>query len=413
VVDGDEESTTKTKKRDKKSKKKKEKKEKKKKKKKSKDEKKTKKKKSRTDSFVAMLASSLEFVKRPSSSSKSSAVGGRGDDGALETEPVDFPVTAAAYHRNLLAEVFTKNDPYRLQHVDELLVEYKGEEDELYDLIARKYKLDRSTLGLAPTDVVTVANDAVPDARSQQQTSSARCPKEVLVPFYTVYDPSKIADVDAIIAKYEGREEEMYRYIAVKYKVKPSIFGLSSTGNPREILVPFYQVYNPSKLPVVDDLIAKYWGKEKELYEILVQKYNVDRSIFGLTSPPPTMPRQTTTTITTSTLPRANAPTNQRITNTTIGPPPPPGAPPGGEWGLHEFCGEKTFLLGSAVCLLCGILSCLLFLCPVDSRRVYRAPNGSLWSPSGGMIAPDSGDCGSKFTPFSRPTPTSAAGRWY
>ena len=70
---------------------------------------------------------------------------------------------------------------------------------------------------------------------------------------------------------------------------------ISSSGatfggkTPREILIQFYQQYNPSKIGEVDKLLAKYAGNEENLLRNLARKYNVDERVFGLstaTAPP-------------------------------------------------------------------------------------------------------------------------------
>lgn len=56
---------------------------------------------------------------------------------------------------------------------------------------------------------------------------------------------------------------------------------------PREVLVAFYQKFNPSKLGEVDKVLVKYKGNEEHLFRNLAKKYNVDPTLFGLSSNPP------------------------------------------------------------------------------------------------------------------------------
>merc|ERR1712238_529739 len=67
--------------------------------------------------------------------------------------------------------------------------------------------------------------------------------------------------------------------------VKSVTFG---GKNPREILTAFYQEYNPTKVSEVDKLLNKYNGNEEQMFRNLAKKYNVDPSIFG---PGTSMPR--------------------------------------------------------------------------------------------------------------------------
>ena len=52
--------------------------------------------------------------------------------------------------------------------------------------------------------------------------------RELLTEFYREKNPSKISDVDHVLLKYQGREEEMFRNLAKKYALDPAVFGLSS-----------------------------------------------------------------------------------------------------------------------------------------------------------------------------------------
>lgn len=55
---------------------------------------------------------------------------------------------------------------------------------------------------------------------------------------------------------------------------------------PREVLVAFYQKYNPSKLHEIDKVLTKYKNDEEHLFRNLAKKYNLDPEVFGLPSNP-------------------------------------------------------------------------------------------------------------------------------
>ena len=55
---------------------------------------------------------------------------------------------------------------------------------------------------------------------------------------------------------------------------------------PREVLVAFYQKYNPSKLHEIDKVLTKYKNEEELLFRNLAKKYNLDPEVFGLPSNP-------------------------------------------------------------------------------------------------------------------------------
>jgi hypothetical protein len=56
--------------------------------------------------------------------------------------------------------------------------------------------------------------------------------RELLVAFYQQYNAAKLSDVDMVLQKYEGQEEKLFRNLAHKYKLDPSVFGLSQTSKP-------------------------------------------------------------------------------------------------------------------------------------------------------------------------------------
>ncbi|KAL3781479.1 hypothetical protein HJC23_009148 [Cyclotella cryptica] len=62
--------------------------------------------------------------------------------------------------------------------------------------------------------------------------------KEKLTLFYKTYNPSKLDEVDELLERYVGREEEMFRRLLNKYKADPSVFGLDGI-TPSKIHTPF------------------------------------------------------------------------------------------------------------------------------------------------------------------------------
>ena len=55
----------------------------------------------------------------------------------------------------------------------------------------------------------------------------------------------------------------------------------------------------------------------------------------------------------------------------------PPGAPEGGVWGTNEYSGNKTMAAAGCCCIL-SCLGCFMFLCPLDERDAYKAPDGTV-----------------------------------
>jgi hypothetical protein len=55
-----------------------------------------------------------------------------------------------------------------------------------------------------------------------------RSNSDILASFYQTYNPSKVNQVGTILRKYAGREKQMFLALSKKYKVDPSMFGVSA-----------------------------------------------------------------------------------------------------------------------------------------------------------------------------------------
>lgn len=64
---------------------------------------------------------------------------------------------------------------------------------------------------------------------------SGKSARDTLYAFYQQRNPSKLGEVDKLLAKYQRNEEQMFRNLAKKYNLDPSVFGLQpdSTTSPR------------------------------------------------------------------------------------------------------------------------------------------------------------------------------------
>ena len=71
-----------------------------------------------------------------------------------------------------------------------------------------------------------------------------------------------------------------------------------------------------------------------------------------------------------------------------VGPPPPPGCPPGGVWQDERYCGAITCLFVVIVPMY-ALCSCC---CPLDTRRVYKLPDGRKYDMNGNEIVEQGGD---------------------
>jgi len=121
--------------------------------------------------------------------------------------------------------------------------------------------------------------------------------RTTLIEFYKLKNPEKTKNVDSLLERCKGKEDELLRQIEKAYKLEqlPTLTYLSmedemtadnyneSTAlkeNPhRTVLVDFYAKHNPEKVKDVDTILKKYEGREAKLFELIEKSYNV--SIAG------------------------------------------------------------------------------------------------------------------------------------
>ena len=63
---------------------------------------------------------------------------------------------------------------------------------------------------------------------SSQKLFGGKTAREHLTLFYQQRNPSKIGDVDKLLAKYAGKEDQLLANLAKKYNISPATFGLAS-----------------------------------------------------------------------------------------------------------------------------------------------------------------------------------------
>jgi hypothetical protein len=67
-------------------------------------------------------------------------------------------------------------------------------------------------------------------ARVDSNALDGKNPRAMLIEFYQKVNPTKLADVDKLLAKYQGNYEHMFRNLAVKYNLDASVFGLTAVA---------------------------------------------------------------------------------------------------------------------------------------------------------------------------------------
>ena len=63
---------------------------------------------------------------------------------------------------------------------------------------------------------------------NSQRLYNGKTARDLLLQFYKEKNPNKVSDVDKLLAKYSGKEDQMFRNLAKKYNLDPSVFGVSA-----------------------------------------------------------------------------------------------------------------------------------------------------------------------------------------
>jgi hypothetical protein len=239
----------------------------------------------------------------------------------IQASAVEAPMGS---YRERVTRMFEFYHPDELTRIDEILANYQGNEDNLIAIL-----------------IATYGDEPMPPSQQQQQAPSTRSqqaapqqPQQVrpplgssvssehpelgtyrdrLVRFYEFYNPEKIADVDRVLEKFEGREEQMLRQLRAKYGDEPmpsqpsspqnqqqqqrqaAAQPQASTAAPRHVdptaapsvqssggastdtyrarLMRFYEFYNPEKISDVDTVLEKFKGREEIMIRQLRAKY--------------------------------------------------------------------------------------------------------------------------------------------
>jgi len=65
---------------------------------------------------------------------------------------------------------------------------------------------------------------------NSQRLFNGKTARDLLYQFYQEKNPSKVTEVDKLLSKYNGKEEQMFRNLAKKYQLDPSVFGISAAA---------------------------------------------------------------------------------------------------------------------------------------------------------------------------------------
>jgi len=184
-------------------------------------------------------------------------------------------------HHNLLTKFYQKHNPAKVSEVSKTLEKYKGKEAEMFSKLARKYKVPNplmdAELNPGESKLVPSGTQMLPGTASNPISETPSLPFGM---------PSAQSGGVQTMSPFGQVPQANFGQTVPQ----PQITNIPGGGqSPRDILVAFYQKYNPTKLSDVDHLLTKYQGREETLFRNLAKKYNLDPSCFGLkhSSQPP------------------------------------------------------------------------------------------------------------------------------
>ena len=236
------------------------------------------------------------------------------------------PRTAKS-HRERLQAMLEKYEPTKAGQVDALLKKFEGKEEALIRSLVKKHGPEPGTEGQPPPATgegtpreeeggTSGANTPrEPSAAGAKTPRTAKSHRERLQAMLEKYEPTKAGQVDALLKKFEGKEEALIRSLVKKHGPEPGAEGQAPSGEgtpreegggtPKEPLTPrdtpapttatakshrerlqaMLEKYEPTKAGQVDALLKKFEGKEEALIRSLVKKHGPEPGAEG--QPPP------------------------------------------------------------------------------------------------------------------------------
>lgn len=178
----------------------------------------------------------------------------------------------AAHYRALICKVYSEHNPSKLDDVDKLLSKYRGREEHLYKKVCDKYK------------VAQIPKKVEEDTAVSPHVAKY---KQLISEIYAEKNPEKLQEIDDIMQKYSGKEKTLYLAVCSKYQIEPKVPQYRQKADAmdapseeikliRPLICEIYTQHNPAKLDDVDQLLAKYKGREELLYHGICEKYKVE-----------------------------------------------------------------------------------------------------------------------------------------
>uniref|UniRef100_A0A7S1LQ08 Uncharacterized protein n=1 Tax=Neobodo designis TaxID=312471 RepID=A0A7S1LQ08_NEODS len=184
-----------------------------------------------------------------------------------------------SYHDRVEA-LYKKYDPAKVAQTDATLVKYAGKEEMVIAALVKKYGPEPTGNSMpghaAPSAVMLDATPHEPAVAG----AGALSHRDRLMALYEKYDPAKVCQTDAMLVKFAGKEAALIAALAKKYGAEPMPVDATppeashaSSLTYRDRVEALYKKYDPAKVGQTDATLAKYRGKEAAVIAALVKKY--------------------------------------------------------------------------------------------------------------------------------------------
>ena len=137
----------------------------------------------------------------------------------------------------------------------------------------------------------------------QQKAKAEEKDRQILTAYLKENYPEKIDQVEVLLRDFHGNLDVLFEELAKDQRFKQETkekkeetgggknFGNRSSGDKdfllpgldlREIIVKFYEIFAPSKLKDLDDILKHFAGRESDLFRTLEVKYDVTFTNDGM-----------------------------------------------------------------------------------------------------------------------------------
>ena len=201
-----------------------------------------------------------------------------------------------------LVRFYEKYNPTKLEQVDRIVEAYQGQSDLLYKNLLDKYNeaAEKESSAISATKVDKIELTDGVQAEGTPLAKKGGC-RERLVAIYEVHNPSKVKDVNKLLNKFKGREEELFSKVTEKYKLDlkaeqedatPAL--KSSERNDPTKTIRLTDAELTTKVEEVDMILEAYEGQSDAVYQGLLDQNDLTDQQEAKTGSDGTVPREKT-----------------------------------------------------------------------------------------------------------------------